>query len=227
MRIALTPFSQHLAPATLGAAVRAALGQPLRRAAPYTQLLACGAFQLLLPAERDMPFALLWQTTRGPREETLALLAEVCEGSGEPMPYDFLATQPAIAAAQLQPLLPGLAHAQCSPLAHATGADWQSLLTQAANWLVHGRYARVLCAHIDASPETCTAHWIKLHTAPLEIGAWHLHLSNNPSSDDAPGIADTPDLPAQLVSASAAKLALHSRHAPYRTVEFVRSQPAR
>ena len=85
-------LSQSFAPADLPAAVRAALGKPLRRAAPLTQLALVGALACLPPERRHLPTALLWQSTSGPRLETLALLDEVCYGSAEPMPYDFLAT---------------------------------------------------------------------------------------------------------------------------------------
>ena len=90
-------LSQSFAPANLPAAVRAALGKPLRRAAPLTQLALVGALACLPAERRTLPTTLLWQSTSGPRLETLTLLDEVCGGSAEPMPYDFLATQPATA----------------------------------------------------------------------------------------------------------------------------------
>ena len=93
-----TAFSQQFVPTELPAAVRAALGKPLRRAAALTQLALLGAFAALPAERRALPTALLWQSTSGPRLETLTLLAEICEAGGEPMPYDFLATQPALAA---------------------------------------------------------------------------------------------------------------------------------
>ena len=98
-----TPLSQQFSPEALAAAVRAALGKPLRRAAPLTQLALVGALACLPEDRRHQPTALLWQSTSGPRAETQVLLREICSGSGEPMPYDFLATQPTIAAAQIRP----------------------------------------------------------------------------------------------------------------------------
>jgi hypothetical protein len=141
--------------------VRAALGKPLRRAAPLTQLALLGALACLPAEHRQQPSALLWQSTSGPRQETLTLLEEVCLGAGEPMPYDFLATQPAIAAAQIQPFLPGL------QLCHALPARQRgnSQLVAAAqsrqlNWLDEARYAQVLCAHLDSSPDGASGHWL-------------------------------------------------------------------
>lgn len=227
MNIPFATFSQHLSPADLPTCVRNTLGQSLRRSAAYTQLLACGAFSLLPPAARVRSVALLWQSSCGPRMETNALLDEICDGNGEPMPYDFLATQPAIAAAQLQALLPGLALAQYCPLDSTVNADWQLLLLQASGWLSRARYEHVLCAHIDLSPDACTAYWLRLDANPLENCGWRLNLTDISVRASAQAIADTPDLPAQLVSANAPKLALHSRHSLHRTVEFVRSQPVR
>ncbi len=126
-------FSQHFTPDELPAAVRAALGKPLRRAAALTQLAVVGAFAALPEAARSQPCALLWQSTSGPRPETLTLLNEMCHGAGEPMPYDFLATQPAIAAAQLQPLLPGLRSASH----FATGQRHRRRLAPAAHTCRH------------------------------------------------------------------------------------------
>ena len=98
---------------------------------------------------------------------------------------------------------------------------------QASGWLSRARYEHVLCAHIDLSPDACTAYWLRLDANPLENCGWRLNLTDISVRASAQAIADTPDLPAQLVSANAPKLALHSRHSLHRTVEFVRSQPVR
>ena len=78
-------LSQQHAPEKLPAAVRAALGKPLRRAATLTQLALVGALTCLPKERRHQPTALLWQSTSGPRLETQTLLEEVCHGSAEPM----------------------------------------------------------------------------------------------------------------------------------------------
>ena len=74
------------------------------------------------------------------------MLVEIFTGAGEPMPYDFLAIQPAIAAAHLQPHLSGL-EPTYFPAAAEGAASWALLLALAARWLAAGRYAQVLCAH--------------------------------------------------------------------------------
>ena len=214
--------SQHYPSATLPAAVRAALGKPLRRAAGLTQLALVGALASVPAERRQLPTALLWQSTRGPRQETLKLLEETCRGAGEPMPYDFLATQPAIAAAQIQPFLPGLRTAMHIPLDTAGQANWSLLLALAGNWLAEGRYAQVLCAHLDHDLALAEGHWLMVGRDVLENRPVRLQLSN-PTSPDA--LSDTPDFPARLADrlAQSASPTQHLRSPanPRLAVEFV------
>lgn len=216
-------LSQHYTPATLPAAVRAALGKPLRRAAGLTQLALVGALACIPAERRHLPTALLWQSTSGPRQETLRLLEETCSGSGEPMPYDFLATQPAIAAAQIQPFLPGLLSATHLPLDTAGIANWSLLLTLAANWLAEGRYAQVLCAHLDHDIESAEAHWLVVGNQALENTQAGLHV---PETVPADALADTPEFPVQLArwleQPDGRTLNLMSPTHPRLAVEFAR-----
>lgn len=220
-------LSQSFTSADLPAAVRAALGKPLRRAAPLTQLALVGALACL-PADRRalptaLPTALLWQSTSGPRLETLTLLDEVCNGSAEPMPYDFLATQPAIAAAQIQSFLPGLQSAMHLPLDTEETANWSLLLSLAIVWLNEGRYTQVLCAQLDHTADAASGHWLALSKLPLENSLASLQLIQDASNDTLP---DTPDIPARLADWLARHdgqtLSLHSPVAIRQTVEFAR-----
>ena len=222
--IALTStLSQSFSPADLPAAVRAALGKPLRRAAPLTQLALVGALACLPPERRHLPTALLWQSTSGPRLETLALLDEVCCGSAEPMPYDFLATQPGIAAAQIQSFLPGLQSAMHMPLDSEGAANWSLLLSLAILWLNDGRCAQVLCAQLDHAADSASSHWLALSNTPLENSPVSLQLISSAPCDTLP---DTPDLPIKLTewlaSGDAQAISLHSPIALRQTVEFAR-----
>lgn len=216
-------LSQSFAPVELPAAVRAALGKPLRRAAPLTQLALVGALACLPAERRALPTALLWQSTSGPRRETLTLLDEVCSGSAEPMPYDFLATQPAIAAAQIQSFLPGLQTAMHLPLDSEEMANWSLLLSLAIIWLNEGRCAQVLCAQLDHATDAASGHWLALSRAPLENSPARLHLAQGAASDSRP---DTPDFPARLAEWLAhhdgQTLSLLSPVALKLTVEFTR-----
>ena len=216
-------LSQHYPPPALSGAVRAALGKPLRRAAPLTQLALLGALASLPAERRQQPSALLWQSTSGPRQETLALLQEVCLVAGEPMPYDFLATQPAIAAAQIQPFLPGLQSATHCPLDSAGTANWSLLLNLALNWLDEARYHQILCAHLDSSPDGASGHWLSLSRKPLENTLASLQLTTDSASTS---LTDTPDFPAHLMCwlqlAESSSLLLQSPAAPGLALKFAR-----
>lgn len=218
-----TVITQEFTAAELPAAVRAALGKPLRRTATLTQLAVVGALACLPAERRTLPTALLWQTRSGPRAETLALLEEVCNGAAEPMPYDFLATQPAIAAAQLKPFLPGLQSATCLPLADEATTNWSLLLSLADHWLQTGRYAQVLCAQLDHAGDQASGQWLALSAAPLENSLASLHLSEV-TPDEA--LADASDFPAHLdhwlAAGSIGPLHLQSAAGQKLAVEFAR-----
>lgn len=209
--------SQSYAPKDLPAAVRAVLGKPLRRAAGLTQLALLGALACIPPERRKQPTALLWQSSHGPRLETQALLKEVCHGTAEPLPYDFLATQPAIAAAQIQPFLPGLVSATHFPLAEAGGAHWAMLLALADHWLTEGRYAQVLVAHLDALADVAAGEWLLLSREPLENSLCRLQIDSPPLPET---LADSPNFPALLCrqlatgNASSFQIASSGLHGP-------------
>ena len=215
-------LSQHYTSATLSSAVRAALGKPLRRAAGLTQLALVGALASVPSERRHLPTAVLWQSTSGPRQETVHLLEETCSG-GEPMPYDFLATQPAIAAAQIQPFLPGLLSATHLPLDTTGMASWSLLLTLANNWLDEGRYAQVLCAHLDHGTESADGHWLVVGSEPLENLRISLQLEETVPANALP---DTPDFPVHLADwleqTASPMLHLRSPAHPRLAVEFAR-----
>lgn len=220
-------LSEQHSPQSLPAAVRAHLGKPLRRAAPLSQLALVGALNCLPARQRQLPTALLWQSTSGPRPETMHLLDEVCTGTAEPMPYDFLATQPALATAQIQPFLPGLQSATHVPLDTVGIANWSLLISLAGNWLHAGRYGQVLCAHLDRSSDLAIGHWLALSVTPLENSAACLHLRTMNLPHTLPhALPDTPDFPVQLASwlAQPASPTLHlqSTAAPMLAVEFAR-----
>lgn len=218
-------LSQRHSPSELSAAVRAMLGKPLRRASTFAQLAAVGAFACLPEAARAEPCALLWQSTSGPRQETLALLSEIADGGGEPMPYDFLATQPAIAAAQLQPLLPGMCSATHFPLDRVDEAAWTLLLALADTWLTTGRYRRVLCAQLDCLDDAASGHWLSLTAQRTERSAACLKIAHPVGTGNSSALADRPDLPARLaawLAGNETSIALQSRALPRLTVEFAR-----
>jgi hypothetical protein len=217
-------ISQQFAPDELPAAVRAAVGKPLRRAPVLAQLAVLGALACLPAERRHRPTALLWQSTSGPRLETLALLDEVCQGSGEPMPFTFLATVPASAAVHLRPFVPGLRSASTLPLDSEQAANWHLLLSVAANWLTEGRYEQVLCAQLDHWADNLTGHWLALSATPA---ASSLATLRTGAAGPATPAADTPDFPVALgrwlCAPAGPALKLHSPAAPGLAVEFART----
>ena len=100
-------FTQHFAPEALPNEVRTALGKPLRRAAALTQLALLGAFAALPAERRRLPTVLLWQSTTGPRQETLTLLDEA-----EQVPVRGVACQRGAARLELPPTLVEIAAAE-------------------------------------------------------------------------------------------------------------------
>ena len=216
---------QRLPVVELAAAVRRATGQPLRRAAPLSQLAVAGAVSCLPDNAAGQPLALLWQSTYGPRAETLTLLEEICHGTGEPLPYDFLASQPAIAAAQLKPWLPALDTVHHLPLADEARTQWALMLTLARHWLAAGRFADVLCAHLDIAGDMATGDWLLLTFRPV---ANPLAVLTVPTAGAADLIVDSGDFPARLDALLARpgdgrhRLRLHSPALPKLAVEFAR-----
>lgn len=217
------PISQHFATGELPAAVRAALGKPLRRAAAINQLAVIGALAAVPECRRQLSTALLWQSTGGPRSETQTLLREVCAGSGEAMPYDFLAIQPAIAAPQIQGFLPGLQSASYFPMDNEATAQWALVLNLALNLLEEGRYEQIICAHLELTPEFAEGHWLNLSQTPLENSVIRLQLSKHQASEVLP---NTPDFPRQLnhwlARTATGTLNLQSPLAYQQALEFTR-----
>lgn len=220
---------QRIPLAELSGEVRQRLGKPLRRASPLTQLAVVGALSCLPEPLSGQRLALLWQSTYGPRAETLALLAEICTGAGEPLPYDFLASQPAIAAAQLKPLLPGLETAHHLPLDDETQTQWSLMLTLAQHWLSEGRFAQVLCAHLDVSHEIASGDWLLLSGGGGDKALATLCPDNGTNSKFASEVSsDDRNFPARLdtllthPAGSGHRLRLQSPALPKLAVEFAR-----
>lgn len=215
--------TQQFAPDALPAAARSAIGKPLRRAAALTQLALVGACASLPEAQREHPTLLLWQSISGPRQETQNLLDEVCLGGGEPMPYDFLATQPALAAAQIQPFLPGLRSATHLPLDNESASHWAMILGLACTWLDQGRCAQVLCAQLDHWSDSASGQWLTVTDRPLETSFASLQIA---SEDATAASLDNANFPAALrewlQGCQTSHLILQSAALPRLAVEFAR-----
>jgi len=97
----------------LAAYVRAQLGGGLRRAGVSAEFTLAGAREAwgrLDPAPAAPSLALIWSSRTFAGTENAACLAELREGA-LPMPFQFIASQPHMAAVHAQGLFPGLAQA--------------------------------------------------------------------------------------------------------------------
>ncbi len=159
----------RLAPGELAEEVRRRFGQPLRREGDFARLCLAGLAAPLAEA------GVLWQGRRnglifgsgvGAAAETQRVLAEVAQQRSLPMPFDFIASQPVVAAAHAARLLGSITGATCML---STGALWEQMLTLGVLWLASGRYEQVLCgwvepAHSELRPLHCS-DWLLLATA--------------------------------------------------------------
>lgn len=182
--------------AELAGALRAATGTALRRPSALTQLAVAGALGCLPPERRELPTALFWQSASGAQAETERLLQEM-RGDAEPMPYDFLATQPALAGATLRAWLPGLMAASHWPLPAAGRSAWGPLLALAIGALKRGRQRQALVAQLDCRNGEARGRWLLLATE-VEIPLASVDLVSagaDASAGVSATVADTPALP--------------------------------
>lgn len=173
----------RLAPGELAEEVRRRFGQPLRREGDFARLCLAGLAAVLAEA------GVVWQGRRngliygsgaGAAAETERVLAEVVRQRSLPMPFDFIASQPGVAAAHAARLRGDITFATCMP---STGALWEQMLTLSVLWLESGRYDQVLCGWVEPAqaqprPVHCS-DWLLLAAAgspgpvlaQLELGA--------------------------------------------------------
>jgi hypothetical protein len=138
----------QLARADLPAQFRQTTGQALRRTGPMAALAILGRLRCTgKEATQGNPSTvLLWHTRKVFAEDGLAHMRTVLREHQPLMPFDFLASQPALVGATLHPFLPELDQAICMPCAQEDDeATWSRTLQLAALWLAEGRCQRVLC----------------------------------------------------------------------------------
>lgn len=182
--IELTAFSSlRIAPDDLGATVRAALGQPLRREGALPRLCVTGIVRCLTdagPLIAPGRTGLIWGSIGGARIEIEKVLAEICLHDDLPMPFDFIACQSGVAAVYASRYVGDLA---CGVYMRSAGNVWPQLLCMAACWLAEGRYDQVLCGWVDeANPDATDQHhasdWLLLATpVPGRLPLAHARLS--------------------------------------------------
>lgn len=185
--VVLHALTQEFDAGGLASAARSASPVPLRRAGALAELCIVGVHACLeRHTDTAPPAALLWGSHGGIRAPSARVIGDLCLQGEAPMPFDFLATQPALVAVALQKSLPALIHAVYQPWHNDDTLHWSRMLHLARRWILDRRYARVVCGQIEPAPGAHRGTWIVL--APGDSSAPVLaHLEAAP--------AHTPCLP--------------------------------
>lgn len=155
---------QRFDSAALAAAARACCAVPLRRAGAMTELVVTGV-HACLDGRPALPTAVIWGSRIGIRQATARVVSELCI-AGEPLlPFDFLATQPALAAVPVQQTFRCVTNAIYQPWQADTGQHWARMLHLALAWLRAGRHARVLCGQVEPGADDGRGDWLELTSA--------------------------------------------------------------
>jgi len=188
----------HPSPAELGTTLRALLGQPLRRTGSFGKLCVAGALTCAADSA-SLCTALLWSSAFAAHTEVNAVLQALTKGE-EPMPYDFIATLPAVSAVHAAQHMPTIKFGVFMPAPANAPRTWPQLLHLAMLWLQERRCDRVLCGWVeeaatevsDASP---ASHWLALTRAGLANAPLAtLHQNNSDEGDALPGARFIPAL---------------------------------
>ena len=134
--------------ATLSALARQCSSVPLRRAGPLIELAIVGLAKSL-DKQPDMPTVALWGSHASIINAGNRLIACI-EIAKEPVfPFDFLASQPIVAAVALQKSFPCIDNVIFQFWPGDTAVHWQRARALASAWLRAGRCARVICGQVE------------------------------------------------------------------------------
>lgn len=156
--------------AALAAEFQQATGRPLRRAGNLAAmaLLACRRCTQSERWPQDqprgaLPTLLLWHTPSVIAEEAERLLTTMLDDQEAIMPFDFLASQPALLGVTLHPHFPELSNAICMPWVDEEGTEiWQRSVLLAAHWLAENACQRVVCVHLERDTGGLQAYALSL-----------------------------------------------------------------
>jgi hypothetical protein len=153
--------------ATLSSLVRQHASVPLRRAGPLVELVIVG-LALTLDKQPEMPTVVLYGSKTGVIAAGKRLVSCI-EIAREPVyPFDFLASQPVVAAIALQKSFPCIENALYQPWPGDVAVHWQRVQTLATAWLRAGRCTRVICGQVESDESGEGEHigrWQTLVTA--------------------------------------------------------------
>ncbi len=150
-------------------------------------------------ARSELPTVLLWHTRSVIAEEASRLLSMMLQAREAIMPFDFLASQPALVGVTLHPHFPELSQAICLPWVDETGGDiWPRSLQLAAHWLHDQACQRVICVQLGRAPDRLQAHALSLSMgergpqaiATLQIGTTGATRGPAPARDFVPRLSN-------------------------------------
>ncbi|MCL2876114.1 MAG: hypothetical protein FWF12_07470 [Betaproteobacteria bacterium] len=149
--------------ATLSALARQHSSVPLRRAGSLIELVIVGLASVL-DKQPDMPTAVLWGSQIGVAAVGYRLISCIEIAREAVFPFDFLASQPIVAAIALKKSFPCIENVLYQPWPGDAAVYWQRLRTLAAAWLRAGRCARVVCGQAEPDESGESEH----------IGRWQI-----------------------------------------------------
>ena len=164
----LATTSLRIERSALATEFKQATGRALRRTGvlPALALLAClraTQGETWTTPRQALPTLLLWHTRSVITEEATPLLRMMIEDQEALMPYDFLASQPALMGVNLQAHLPELRQAICLPWVDEAGTErWQRALLLAALSLREQSCQRVICLQLDREADHLQAQALSL-----------------------------------------------------------------
>ncbi|MDR1888375.1 MAG: hypothetical protein LBQ81_03190 [Zoogloeaceae bacterium] len=135
--------------ATLAAA-RAQSAISLRRAGVLTELIVVGV-AACLANQPPRPTLVLVGSRIGARVVSNQVITEIIIAREAPFPYDFLATQPILAAVPLQQGFPCITNVLYQPRGDDVDLHWQRMRTLARAWLQAERCERVICGQVETA----------------------------------------------------------------------------
>jgi hypothetical protein len=151
-------LEQRLDTAALSALARKHSALPLRRAGALTELVLAGVAACLAgKAERST--IVLWGSCVGARAAGVRVVTDIVLAHAPPFPFDFLATQPILAAPLLQRSFPCIESALYQPWTGDVALHWQRMRTLAATFLRAGRHARALCGQVEPGENEHFGRW--------------------------------------------------------------------
>lgn len=153
-----TILAQHFDTATLSATVKALSAVPLRRAGVLTEMVIAGVGASLAD-KADQPALVIWGSKIGALAASARVVTDIVISREPPFPFDFLATQPILAAVPLRQAFPCVENVLYQPWRVDEQLYWQRMRELAKVWLKAGRCVRVVCGQVEPGDGEYRGQW--------------------------------------------------------------------